>query len=223
MFGTFVSLALLGLSAVDPVGIAAMPILLLQKNPFVRSFVFLAGSFTSLMIMGFLFAEGLGTVVLKFDNTHSWFVPSLEVFAGLALIAVAATLFWRLKRQQVSVEPSDIMLKRLQLGKGKLFLFGALLVAIQSMIDVVFVVAMIHIGQLNLSTPTLLLALATYATAALVLQLAVVVAYKLTPTKQRSHTLDKVHGLLTNYANQAVIAVSFLLGCLLLVIAVLGA
>src|ERR1035437_266626 len=97
MFSLFVFLALLGLSAIDPIGIAAMPILLLQKNPFIRSFIFLGGSFVSLMLMGLLFAQGYGAIVLRFDNSHAWFVPSVEAVVGLVLLIIAGIVFWRMK------------------------------------------------------------------------------------------------------------------------------
>lgn len=220
VFGLFISLALLGLSAIDPIGLAAMPILLLQKNPFMRSFVFLGGSFVSLMVMGLLSARGFGAIVLSFDNSHTWFVPAVETVAGLVLLAIAGTVLWRLKTGKILVEPSDTMVKRLQLGSWQLFILGALIVAVQSIVDVVFVVAMVHIGQLHLPIITLTAAIVTYASAALILQFAVVAAYKLTPPKQRVKTLDRVHSLLVKYATQALIGVSFLLGCALLVIAV---
>jgi hypothetical protein len=219
VFGLFLSVALLGLFAIDPIGIAAMPILLLQKNPFRRSFIFLGGSFVSLMVMGLLFARGFGAVVLRFESTNTWFVPSIEAVAGLVLLSIAGTVFWRMKTGKLSVEPPKTMVKRLQLGNWQLFILGALLVTVQSIVDVVFVIAMIRVGQLSLPTITLAAAVATYATTALILQFAVVAAYKLTPPKRRAKTLDKVHSLLVKYANQALIGVSFLLGCVLLVIA----
>jgi len=219
MIGLFVSLALLGLSAFDPVGIAAMPILLLQKDPFKRSVVFLSGSFVSLMVMGLLFSLGLGVVVLRLENAHTWFVPTIETVAGLVLLSIAATMFWRMKLGKLSVEPADSMIKRLQLESWKLFIFGALLVAVQSIIDVVFTIAMIHIGQFHLSIIALIAAVATYAVMALVLQVAVIVAYKLAPHKQRVKTLDRVHHLLIKYANQTLVGISLLLGCALLFLA----
>jgi hypothetical protein len=219
MLGVFVSLALLGLSAIDPIGIAAMPVLLLQAHPFRRSFIFLSGSFVSLMVMGLLFSRGFGAIVLKFENTNPWFVPSAEVIAGLVLLGIAGTMVWRIKAGKLSVEPADSMLKRLQLVSWQLFIFGFLLVAVQSLVDVVFVIAMIRIGQLHLKIITLLAAVATYSVMALLWQGAVVAAYKLAPSKQRIKTLDRVHRLLTKYANQATIGVSFLLGCALLILA----
>lgn len=219
MFSLFVSLALLGLSAIDPIGIAAMPILLLQKNPFMRSLTFLSGSLVSLLLMGLLFARGFGTVVLHFESSNAWVVPSLEAAAGLILLCIAGTIVWRMNRDQLTVEPGDFMVKRLRLHGWQLFIFGALLVAFQSVVDVVFVIAMIRVGRLHLQLATLTAAVATYAVAALALQFAVIVAYGLTPPKQRTKTLDKVHNLLAKYSYQVVIGISILLGCGLLVIA----
>lgn len=219
VFGLFLSLALLGLSAVDPIGIAAMPILLLQNDPFKRSFIFLGGSFVALMAMGLLFARGFGTVVLNFENSNTWFVPSVETIAGVVLLSIAATVLWRMKTGKLSVEPSETVVQRLRLGGWQLFIFGGLLVAVQSIIDVVFAIAMIRVGQLHLPAVTLVAAVVTYAGMALVLQFAVVAAYRLTPPKRRDKTLDRVNGLLAKYANQVLIGVSFLLGCALLVLA----
>lgn len=220
MFGLFVSMAILGLSAFDPVGIAAMPVLLLQKNPYRRCLTFLSGSFFSLLLMGILFSRGFGAIVLRFENTHTWLVPIVELIAGLMLLSIAGIMLWRVKVGKLSIEPNNKMIKRLQLRNWQLFIFGALLVAIQSIIDVVFSIAMIHIGQLHLRFPTLLAAITTYACFALALQIAVVGAYSLTPLKQRVNTLDKVDRLLQRYAKQTMIGISFLLGCVLLFLSV---
>lgn len=219
MFGLFFSLALLGLAAIDPIGIAAMPILLTQKKPFARSFTFLGGSFVSLMVMGFLFARGFGVRVLRFENTHTWLVPGAEALGGLVLLGIAGTLLWRIKTGRLSVEPSDNVAKRLRLGGWQLFILGAVIVAVQSIVDVVFVIAMIRVGQIKLSNIRLLAGIAAYAVAALVLQLAVIAAYRLAPQKHRLQTLDKVRRLLAQYANQSLIGVSLALGCALLVLA----
>jgi hypothetical protein len=219
VFGLFFSLALLGLAAIDPIGIAAMPILLTQNKPYARSFTFLGGSFVSLMVMGFLFARGFGVRVLRFENTHAWLVPGAEALAGLVLLGIAGTLLWRVKTGRLSVEPSDNVTKRLRLGGWQLFILGAVIVAVQSIVDVVFVIAMIRVGQIKLSNIRLLAGIAAYAIAALVLQLAVVAAYRLAPQKHRLQTLDKVHRLLARYANQSLIGVSLVLGCALLVLA----
>jgi hypothetical protein len=222
MFGLLVSLALLGLASIDALGIAAMPILLTQKRPFARSFTFLGGSFAALIIVGFLLAEGLGIRVLRFDNSHSWLAPDVEILAGTVLLIIAGIIFWQIKTGRASVEPSGSMVKRLQLGNLRLFMLGAVIVTAQSIADVVFVIAMIHVGQLRLSTAKVLAAVGTYAVAALVLQLMVVTAYRLAPPKRRLQTLNKVHGWLAAYSNQALVGVSLVLGGGLLIAGLLG-
>jgi len=222
MLGLFFSLGLLGLAAIDPVGIAAMPILLTQKNPLARSFTFLGGSFFSLMVMGVLFARGFGLRVLHFENSHAWLVPGVEILGGLVLLSIGGTLLWRAKTGRLSVEPSDAVMRRLRLGGWQLFTLGAAVVAVQSIVDVVFVIAMIRVGQIKLPIITLVSGIAVYSITALVLQFSVVAAYWLAPQKQRAQTLAAVHRLLVSYANQTLIGVSLLLGCALLVIAAAG-
>ena len=217
MLRLLITLALLGFFAVDLVGIGAMPVLLVQKKPYIRSFSFLSGSFLALVVMGILFAKGFGLLVLHFENSHDWLVPGVELLASGILIAVAAVMFWRLRTGQVAVEPSAAMMKYLQLGDWQLFMLGVVIVTVQSLADVVFVIAMIRAGQLELSNLALMVAVLTYAIAALAMQLGIIIAYRMTPDDQRTQTVAKVHGLLANYANQAVIAVSFILGCGLLV------
>jgi len=155
--------------------------------------------------------------VLHFENIHTWLVPTVEVVAGLALGGIAATVFWQIRAGRTSTEPSDAMVRRLRFGSWHLFLIGAGLVAVQSIVDVVFVIAMIRIGQIHLSLLALGAAVATYAVTALVLQSAVVIAYIVTPSKHRRRTLDRVHSLLVRYANQLVVVVSSMLGLGLLV------
>jgi len=213
----FVSLVALGLAAIDPIGLAAMPVLLVQRRPFARSFAFLGGSFASLMVMGLLFARGFGLIVLHFEKAHAWLVPSIEVLAGAVLLGIAATVFWQLKTGRVSVEPPAKLRNRLNLSELHLFAFGAALVAVQSLLDVVFVIAMIRIGQIHLSVIALTAAVMTYAVTALILQFSVLAAFKLTPEKQKHQILAKVHNLLAHYANQAVIGVSLILGSGLLI------
>jgi fumarate reductase subunit D len=135
------------------------------------------------------------------------------------LLAIAIVLFYKNKAGKLPAEPSGAMRRRLRLGNWQLFGLGAVLVAIQSVVDVVFVIAMIRVGQLHQSGVRLVAAVATYAVAALVLQIAVVVAYWQAPDRQKQQTLRMVHRLLTKYANEAVIGVSFVLGCALLLVA----
>ncbi len=219
MFGILISMMLLGLSAIDPVGIATMPILLTQEKPYRRSLTFLGGSFIALVGMGLLFARGFGAIVLRFDDTHAWMVPIAEAVAGLILLSIAGVLLIQIKQGKTSVEPSKSLAGRLQMGTLRLGFLGAGLVIVQSVIDVVFVIAMIHLGRLQLPAPELTAAVMTYAVAALALQAAVVVAYRLAPPRHRAKTLAGVHKLLTQYANQAMAGISLALGCMLLLLA----
>jgi hypothetical protein len=218
MTGLFITLILLGLSSIDPIGIAVMPILLLQKKPFKRSFIFLLGSLISIIILGILFARGLGLLVINFENSNHWFVPTIEIVGGLLLLIIAGSILWRIRKGNVSMEPPDSIVKRLTLSDWQLFIIGITIVAAQSTIDVVFLVAMVRVGRFNLSNIDMFLAVTAYAIAALFLQLAVVAAYKLTPVRQRNKTLDKVHYYLLRYANQTMFIVSFFLGSALLFI-----
>jgi len=81
----FVSLAFIGLVAIDPIGIAAMPILLVQKKPIAKSLSFLGGSFLTLIILGFIISEYLGKDILKIDTAHQWLVPIIELVGGIIL------------------------------------------------------------------------------------------------------------------------------------------
>lgn len=218
----FVSVVLLGLAAIDPLGIAAMPVLLVQQRPFARSFAFLSGSFVSLMVMGVVLAQGFGVRVLRFERLHAWLVPAVQLVAGVVLMGIAAVVFWQLKRGKLSTEASSKFKKRLSLNELHLFALGAAIVAVQSILDVVFVIAMIRIGQLHLSSVILWAAVATYGVAALILQAAVIVAYGLTSAKRKQQTLNKVRSMLAAYGNQAVVSVTLVLGCGLLVNGILA-
>jgi hypothetical protein len=220
MYGLYISLAALGLSAIDPIGIGIMPILLIQKHPYKRVAIFLSGSFLSLIIMGLLFARGLGNVVLRFEHRHSWFVPSVEIIAAVILLIIAITVYVRSRSGKTAIEPSQKTRTWLQLGNWQLFLCGALLVALQSIIDVVFVIAMIRVGQFKLSSFGLVMAVATYAIAALVLQIAVIVVFRFAPQREKTKTLEYVQHLLIKYSNQALITISVVLSLILLLLAI---
>jgi hypothetical protein len=215
MLELYISLALLGLTAIDPVGIGAMLILLVQKHPYKRSFVFLAGSFTSLMVMGLLFAKGLGRIVQTYEHNNSWFVPGIEVVAAVVLLIVAVTVYVRLKTNAVVVKPSHKVQKWLQMGNGQLFLFGAGLVAGQSVIDVVFIIAMVRTGQFSLSDVLLVGAVATYALAALLFQAIIILVFKLTPTRQRTRMVNAMQVSVAKYSSQALIIISLSLSFIL--------
>jgi hypothetical protein len=219
MFALFISLALLGLSAIDPIGIAIMPVLLLRKKPFMHSFVFLAGSFASLMVIGLLFSQLIQTIFTDLESNHSWLIPTLETIAGIVLLIIGFVLFWRLKKGKLSVKPTGFIVKELKHGGFQIFLVGFALVAIQSIFDVVFLVAMARVGQMNLSNIVHVTAIAVYSLAAILIQAAVVLAYKISPPRQRIRTLGNIENLLNKYAYKLLILVSLLLGCLLLAVA----
>lgn len=217
MTGIFVSLFLLGLAAVDPVGIAAMPVLLLQRRPLMRSVVFLLGSFVALMAMGVAFAQGLGGVILEQQARYSWLMPVIEAVAGLALLIVVVWLIVRLRAHALVSKPSPSLLRHLQEGYWQLFGFGAIIVTVQSIVDVVFVIAMVHTGALHAGLFVSTLAAMVYALAALLIQIGVVVAYSLTPQKLKRRILDHVQMLIERYAHHSVIGISLVLGCGLIV------
>jgi hypothetical protein len=216
------SLVLIGLSEIDPVGLMAIPVLLTQKNPFVRALIFLAGSFVALVLMGVVYAQGFGGTLLRFETSRSWLTPSIETAAGGVLLCVAAVLFWRLKTKPLRLEkPSGTMRKRLGLGNAQLFIFATGMVIAQSTVDVVFIVVMIRIGHLHLSPVDLLTAIITYSLAALTLQFIIIIAYTLTPLERRRRMLATVRRLLAAHAHQAIVYVSLLLGSGLLINGVL--
>ena len=212
----YITLAVLGVSAIDPIGLAAMPLLLLQKHPLRRCFIFLAGSFVSLMIMGLVFAQGFGTAVLHFQTRYPHFVTTTEAAAGILLVILAIVLFWRYKKGLSTSHTPGVLVASLERAGWQLFIAGALLVAVQSVVDVVFLIAMIHIGQLHAHFITLIAGVATYTMAALLLQLSIVMVYTLSSPQNKEKSLRIVRHLLEKYADQLLIGVSFLLGCVLL-------
>ena len=219
MLSLFLSLAVLGLSAIDPVGIAIMPVLLTQKNPYKRSIIFLTGSFSALLLMGLVFSKGGGTLVLRFEKSHTWFIPLVERGAGIILVCIAIMLFVRFKAGKSESELPTRTLAWLELNNIKLLILGGLIVTVQSVIDVVFVIAMVRTGQYKLSFLALLGAVATYAVAALLIQIAVLITFRLTPQKKRVVFLNRVQKLLSRYSSHALIAISLILGFLLLSLA----
>lgn len=202
MLTLVVSLALLGLAAVDPVGIAVMPLLLTQRHGVRRSVWFLLGSGLGITLLGVVFAVGAGHVMLQLTDDFPWLEPGIEIACGV-LFAAFGIYLWR--RGDVSV--SDSLRRRLDLGGAALFGFGAVLVIAQSLLDVVFIVAMVNIGARNLPLPEVVIAVAVYALAALALQIAIVAAYAAAAPERRRLVAARVTGWLDrNGARTAVIA-----------------
>ncbi len=178
----------LGLAAVDVVGIAFMPILLAQANGVRRAIVFLLGSLLALVTMGMVFTTGLGSVVVEIQERYPWLVPGVEVFGGVVLLGLGVFMLIRARNGDGAHAP-DNLVQRLNLPQPLLFLFGAVLVTIQSIVDVVFVVAMVDVGARDLPLLEVILLVLSYAVAALVIQTAVVVAYLITPNERREHAM----------------------------------
>jgi MFS family permease len=185
----FAAIGGLGLAAVDVVGIAFMPILLAQERGLRRAIVFLAGSLLALVAMGLAFTTGLGALVVEHTRAMPWLQPAVEVFGGLVLLAIGAVLLVRARRGAQAQAP-DNLVARLTLPQPLLFAFGAGLVAVQSVVDVVFVIAMVEVGTKGLPLVEVVALVLTYAVTALLIQVGVVVAYLATPVASRARLMD---------------------------------
>jgi hypothetical protein len=179
----------LGLAAIDVIGIAFMPILLAQRDGLRRAVIFILGSFVSLVAMGMLFTTGIGTYVADLNDRHPWLEPGFEVVGGVFLLGAGAFMLFRTWTGGKTHTP-DNLVEKLTLPLPLLFGFGAVLVAIQSLVDIVFAVAMVEIGTQGLSLPEVVVLVVTYSVCALIIQSAVVVAYLITPRGRRQHVMQ---------------------------------
>lgn len=211
MFSLLTSLAILGLAAVDPVGIAVMPLLLTQRGGIRRSIWFLIGSAVGITAVGVLFAVGAGHVMLRITTEYPWLEPSVEVVCGLLLAAFGVYLW----RRGGAAEVSSGMNRRLQMPTGRLFGFGAALVIVQSLLDVVFIVAMVNIGARQLPVLLVVIAVLVYAAAALLIQIIIVAAYALAAPEARRRIADSVTGWLDRNGTRAAVIASLAVGLLL--------
>ncbi len=209
------SLGFLGLAAVDPVGIAVMPVLLTQSHGIRRSVWFLVGSALGIMTLGLVFAVGAGHVMLRLTKDYPWLEPGIEIVAGVGLAGFGIYLWWRRRQGEAGPEVSDGLRRRLDLTGGKLFGFGAALVIVQSLLDVVFIVAMINVGASSLPIVEVMIAVFVYAMAALVLQTAIVVAYASVGPERRSNVTDAVSGWLDRNGTTAAIVAALAVGAVL--------
>ena len=188
--GLLAEVAGLGLAAVDVVGIAFMPILLAQRDGLRRALVFLLGSFVALMTMGIIFTTGVGSTIAGFNERHPWLEPGVQVLGGLFLIGAGIFMLVRVRRGAKSHAP-DELIEKLQLPIPLLFAFGVALVTVQSLVDIVFAVAMVDIGAQGLGVLENVLLVLVYTLSALVLQSAVVVGYLLVPQGRRVHVMAR--------------------------------
>lgn len=211
MISLLTSLVLLGLAAVDPVGIAVMPLLLTQPDGIRRSVWFLIGSALGITGLGVAFAIGAGHVMLRVTTDYPWLEPSVEIVCGVLLAGFGLYLWRRGGGTQVS----DGMSRRLRMPTARLFGFGVGLVIIQSILDVVFIVAMVNIGARQLPALAIVLAVLVYAAAALLIQIVIVVAYASTAPGARRRLADLVTAWLDRYGTRAAVIGSITVGALL--------
>lgn len=185
----FAEVAGLGLAAVDAIGLAFMPILLAQSDGLRRALVFLLGSFLALMTVGMLFTTGLGSRIADLNERHPWLEPGVQVAGGVFLVGAGTFMLLR-SRTGGSHAPDDLV-EKLTLPLPLLFGFGVLLVTVQSVVDVVFAVAMVEIGTQGLTFLQNFLLVLTYTVCALLLQAAIVVGYLLVPAGRRIHVMAR--------------------------------
>lgn len=223
MIWLYIALLLLGLAAIDPLGIIAMPILLAQRKPYIRSAIFLSGSFVSLIAMGLLFSKGLGISIVRLEQQYVWILPIVELLAGLVLLVTGVYILVRIKQRTINDEPSSVMVRRLHLGNWGIFVVGVLLVAIQSVVDVVFAIAMIKLEALQVSFGQLVGGIVAYAIGALLLQIIIVIMYLATPPKLRKTVIERVRSVAERYAHRILVVLSFVLGGTLMMNSILTA
>jgi hypothetical protein len=204
-------MALLGLAAVDPVGIAIMPLLLTQPHGLRRAVWFVLGSAVGIMTLGVLFAVGAGHVMLRLTDDFPWLEPGVEIACGVAFAAFGLYLW----RRGGEVEVSAGLRRRLDLPGAALFGFGAALVVAQSLVDVVFIVAMVNIGAGSLPVAEVVIAVLVYTVAALALQIAIVVAYALAAPARRQKVADTVTGWLDRNGQRTAVIAAIGVGALL--------
>jgi KaiC/GvpD/RAD55 family RecA-like ATPase len=78
---------------------------------------------------------------------------------------------------------------------------------------------MVKVGQFKLSNLETFAAVLTYAVAALILQIFIVVAFYFAKPAQKTKFLNKVSKILDKYTSQTIIVISTLLGIIITVIA----
>jgi len=217
----FVSLAILGLIAVDPIGIAVTLIILVQKKPIARSMSFIAGSFTILIILGYLISSYLGKYVYKIAFNEHWIITLIELISGLILLLISLYLYIKSRKSSYKklYSPSSTLINRLNLGYINLFFIGVVVVSVQSLADVVFILAMTKLGSLKLSHINLSIGLLIYAISSLLIQCLIVFVFFITPDKNKKQVISKANTLLGKYTNKLIIIISFILGIILLLTA----
>jgi len=214
----------LGIAAFDPVGLAAMPILLSQPRGVTRSWVFVLGSMAALLGLGVAFASGLGKPILHFSQRYPWIDPVIEVVLAVVLLALGVWLLLRVRRARATGQDSSLasagIVKRLELPLPLLFIFGFVLVTVQSIVDVAFLLAMVEMGTKLSGLLEISLSVMVYTFAALLLQILVVVGYQLLPVERRAASLRAFNKALERYGEVIAAVVMLVLGVILAVMSV---
>ncbi len=217
--GLFGEMVALGLGAFDPVGLAAMPILLSQSRGVRRAWTFILGSITAILVLGIAFASGLGRPIVTFSKQYPWLNSAIELGAAAILMGIGVWLLWHARKVARSGSgeslASESFTKRLELPLALLFVFGFLLVTVQSMVDVVFLVAMVEMSTRELAFLGTALAVGVYTLAALALQIIVVVAYQLLSADRRDAALVKFNAYLDSHGELIAGVLTLLLGTVL--------
>ena len=206
----------LGLAAFDPVGVAATLLLLAQPRGITRAWVFIAGSVSALMIFGVAVASGLGHPIVEFSRRYPWLDGAIEVGAGIILVVVAGWLLWHARKSGGSSLTPDAITRRLRLPLAMLFLFGFILVTVQSIVDVVFLLAMVEMGARLLGMLETIIAVAVYTLAALLIQLVVVIGYQSMPAEKRASALVRFNDVLDKRGELVAGILALLLGLVLI-------
>ena len=217
--GLLTEMVALGLGAFDPVGLAAMPILLSQAQGVRRAWTFVIGSITAIMLLGIAFASGLGKPIVEFSKTYPWLNSAIELGAAVILIGIGVWLLWHARKVARSGSggslASDSFTKRLELPLPLLFAFGFLLVTVQSLVDVVFLVAMVEMGTRELALLGTVAAVAVYTIAALALQMIVIVVYQLLSAERRDTALARFNAYLDSHGELVAGILTLVLGVVL--------
>lgn len=212
-----VELAGLGLAAFDPIGVAIVILLLAQPRGASRAWAFLLGSIASLLLLGMLVATGLGRPIVRFREQFPWLDTAFEVTVGVVLVGVGVYLLRRARSESGGLQPEAVT-KRLSAPLPLLFVLGFVLVTVQNILDVVFLVAMVETGARLLSALATLVAVGVYTLAAVVVQVALVVAYQLLPDARRQAALDGFNAVLEKRGEQVAGWLALVLGSLLLLL-----
>ena len=148
----------------------------------------------------------------------------IEVVLAVVLLALGVWLLLRVRRARATGQDSSLasagIVKRLELPLPLLFIFGFVLVTVQSIVDVAFLLAMVEMGTKLSGLLEISLSVMVYTFAALLLQILVVVGYQLLPVERRAASLRAFNKALERYGEVIAAVVMLVLGVILAVMSV---